>query len=93
MRAAPFATEADCGEAAGARSEFANAFNNLCLHTFAPPALPAAAHPCWALPFEAPPAEDPLVSRDIILAAEAAETMATAQGGGGAACCVAGCCA
>ena len=92
MRAAPFATEADCGEAAGARSEFANAFNNLCLHTFAPPALPAAAHPCWALPFDAPPAEDPLVSRDIILAVAEAQVEATAQGGGSAAC-VDGCCA
>ena len=92
MRAAPFATEADCGEAPGARSEFANAFNNLCLHTFVT-SLPPATHACWARPFDAPPTEDPLVSRDIILAAEAAEATATAQGGGGAACCVAGCCA
>ena len=97
MRAAPFASEASCGEAPGARSEFANAFNNLCMHTFGPPSLPPATHACWARPFEAPPAEDPLVRRDIILAAEAAEAeaaeaTATAQGGGGAAC-VAGCCA
>ena len=66
MRAAPFATEADCGEAAGARSEFANAFNNLCLHTFSPPLLPPPEDPSWARPFEAPPADDPLVQRDVI---------------------------
>ena len=49
MRAAPFATEVDCGEAAGARSS--NAFNNLCLHTFAPPA--PAPRTCWAQRFDA----------------------------------------
>ena len=89
MRAAPLATEVACGEPPGARSEFANAFNNLCLHTFRPPSLPPATHACWASPFDAPPAEDPLVRRDIILAAEG-ETQG--RGGGGAACtCVAGC--
>lgn len=65
-RAAPWVTEQPCGEAASARSEFANAFNNLSLHTFAPPALPMADETCWATPFEAPPEDDPLVRRDII---------------------------
>ena len=92
MRAAPFATETDVGEAPGARSEYANAFNNLCLHTFGPPSLPPAAHACWARPFDAPPAEDLLVRRDIILAVAEAQVEATAQGGGSAAC-VDGCCA
>ena len=47
---------------------------------------------CWARPFDAPPAEDLLVRRDIILAVAEAQVEATAQGGGSAAC-VDGCCA
>ena len=65
-RAAPWVAEQPCGEAPGARSEFANAFNNLSLHTFAPPALPMADDTCWATPFAEPPEDDPLVRRDII---------------------------